>query len=128
MKCFYDEIHLCLCQQIAQQYVANCFEFDHNMNLYCSGPNGCENGGQCFQEQTLCPRVSVCQCPVCYYGARCQLSSTGFSLSLDAILGYHIRPNLSISGQPLAVAISLTLTLIITLLGLTNGASIIHYI
>jgi hypothetical protein len=121
LKCFYDEIHLCLCQQINQQYVANCFEFDHNMSLDCSGQSGCENGGRCFQEQTTCPRISVCQCLDCYYGSRCQLSTSGFSLSLDSILGYHIRPNLNISHQPSAVLISLILTLIITLIGLANG-------
>jgi hypothetical protein len=121
LKCFYDEIHLCFCQEIGHHYVSNCFEFDHNTSLDCSGQSACENGGQCFQEQTPCPRVSVCRCPICYYGARCQLSTSGFSLSLDAILGYHIRPNLNISHQPAAVLISLILTLIITLLGFTNG-------
>ncbi len=121
LKCFYDEIHLCLCQQIGHQYVANCFEFDHNTSLDCFGQSACENGGQCFQEQTSCPRVSVCRCSICYYGARCQLSTSGFSLSLDSILGYHIQPNLNISHQPAAVLISLILTLIITLLGFTNG-------
>jgi hypothetical protein len=50
-------------------YVSNCFEFDYNMSLYCSGQSGCENDGQCFQEYTTCPRISICQC---YYGARCQ--------------------------------------------------------
>ncbi len=43
------------------------------------------------------------------------------SLSLDAILGYHIRVNLNISHQPLPVLISLILTVIITLFGLVNG-------
>jgi hypothetical protein len=121
LKCFYDDLHLCLCQQIDHQRVANCFEFDHHMNSNFSGQSGCENGGQCFQERTTCPRVSVCQCPPCYYGARCQFSTSGFSLSLDAILGFHIRPNSNISLQSAAVLISLILTLIITLLGLTNG-------
>jgi hypothetical protein len=121
LKCFYDEIHVCLCQQLDQEYVSNCFEFDHNMSSYCSGENGCENGGQCFQEYTTCPRISICQCPQCYYGARCQLSTSGFSLSLDAILGYHIRANLNISHQPLPVLISLILMIILTILGFVNG-------
>ena len=81
----------------------------------------CENGGECFEEQRTCPRVAVCKCPKCYYGSRCQLSTNGFSLSLDAILNYHIRPNVNISHQPWAVLISLILTIIITLLGLANG-------
>jgi hypothetical protein len=57
LKCFYDEIYLCLCQQI---YQANYFQFYHNITLDCYGESGCENNGQCFQEQTSCPRVSVC--------------------------------------------------------------------
>jgi hypothetical protein len=121
LKCFYDEIHFCLCQQISHQYVANCFEFDHNMSSFCAGQNVCENDGQCFQEQTPCSRVFACRCPICYYGVQCQLSTSGFSLSLDAILGYHIRPNLNISQQPSAVLISLVLMVIITLLGFANG-------
>ncbi|CAF5127723.1 unnamed protein product, partial [Rotaria socialis] len=45
----------------------------------------------------------MCVCPRCFYGARCQFSTHGFSLSLDAILGYHIRPGTSILNQPTAV-------------------------
>ena len=122
LRCFYDEIHLCFCQQIAhEEYVSNCLQFDHGMNFYCSGENACQNGGQCFQEQTSCPRVSICRCPTCYYGAQCQLSTNGFSLSLDAILGYSIRPNVNLSDQSLPVLISLIFTVIITFLGFING-------
>ena len=74
-----------------------------------------------FKNNTTCPRISICLCPVCFYGTRCQFSTNGFSLSLDAILGYHIRPNINISHQPSAVLISLILTVIITLLGFING-------
>ena len=83
------------------------------MSLFCSG--------QCFEEQTFCSRASICRCPICCYGVRCQLSTSGFSLSLDAILGYHIRPNLNISHQPSAVLISLVLMKIFTLSGFVNG-------
>ena len=123
LKCFYDEQQLCICQQIQQRFVTNCFDFDHQTNVYCSGENGCENGGECFEEQTSCPRISICKCPVCFYGSRCQLTSNGFSLSLDSILGYHIQPNLSFTNQPIAVSISLTLTIIIIILGLIDGIS-----
>ena len=80
-----------------------------------------KNGGECFEEQTSCPRISICKCPVCFYESRCQLTSNGFSLSLDSILGYHIQPNISFTNQPIAVSISLTLTIIIIILGLING-------
>jgi hypothetical protein len=56
------------------------------------------------------------------------LDRNGFSLSLDPILGYHIRPNFNISQQPSAILISLILTVFILVLGLTNGIlSIITY-
>jgi hypothetical protein len=121
LSCFYDEIHFCLCQQLDQQRVANCFEFDHNRNMHCYGQNGCENGGRCFQEYTDCPRTSICECPLCYYGAQCQLSTNGFSLSLDAIIGYHILPNIKIIHQPCAVLVSLVLSTIIIIAGIING-------
>jgi hypothetical protein len=121
LSCFYDEHHLCLCQQLDQQRVANCLDFDHNTNLNCLDQGGCENGGQCLEENTTCPRVSICVCPVCFSGNRCQFSTRVFSFSLDAILSYHIQPNLNISRQPFIVLISLIITVIITFLGLING-------
>ncbi|CAF4408372.1 unnamed protein product, partial [Adineta steineri] len=103
LSCFYDEQRFCLCQQINQQRVANCFDFDPYTESNCSSQYHCENGGKCFQEDSKCPKYFHCQCPVCYYGTRCQLTTKGFSLSLDAILGYHIYPNINIFNQPRAV-------------------------
>jgi len=77
------------------------------MNLNCSGQSGCLNGGKCYQENINCPRISMCQCLDCYFGRICQLDTNGYSLSLDAILGYHIQPNIRISQQSHAVLISL---------------------
>ncbi|CAF4211338.1 unnamed protein product, partial [Rotaria magnacalcarata] len=73
------------------------------MRLDCFGQNECQNGGQCFQDNRVCPQVSICVCPRCYYGVQCQFSTHGFSLSLDAILSYHIKPRANIRKQPLAV-------------------------
>ncbi len=49
------------------------------------------------------------------------MSTNGFSLSLDAILGYHIRSNVGIAHQSAAVLVSLVLSIIITFGGLANG-------
>ncbi len=125
ISCFYDKTQFCLCQQLDQQRVTNCFEFDHDIDLTCSGTSGCINGGQCFQESGKCSKFSICKCPDCFYGTRCHLSTNGFSLSLDAILGYHIRPNINISGQSTAVIISLILTILIALVGIINGISLL---
>ncbi len=79
---------------------------------------GCENDRVCFQDNLKCPTTSICVCPKCFYGSQSQLNSNGCSLSLDAILGCHIRPNINIAHQPVSVIISLILTVIITIAGM----------
>jgi hypothetical protein len=91
------------------------------MQMNCSGASACENGGECFQDDSICPQTTLCVCPSCFYGTRCQLSTYGYSLSLDAILGYHIRLNVNISRQPIAVLLSLIISILITLFGIANG-------
>jgi hypothetical protein len=63
----------------------------------------------------------LCICPPCFYGRRCQFSTSGFGLSLDAILGYHILPDVSLGQQPSIIKISLSLTIILMVTGLVNG-------
>jgi hypothetical protein len=121
LSCFYDDIHFCLCYDFGQQRLANCFNFDHNMTFNCLGQSECENDAQCLQDHPECPTRSVCICPPCHYGRRCQFSTNGFGLSLDAILGYHILPNLSLADQPFIIKISLALTIIFMVTGLING-------
>ncbi|CAF1047754.1 unnamed protein product [Rotaria sordida] len=121
LSCFYDDIHLCLCNNHGSHRVANCFEFDHHMKSDCLGRSGCENGAQCFQDSSTCAQTSICVCPACFYGVRCQFSTSGFGLSLDAILGYHILPHHSILHQPYPVQISAALTVIMVITGLING-------
>ena len=121
LNCFYDEIHLCLCYNFNGKRLADCFEFDHNMTFDCSGQNECENGGQCFQNNERCPSRSICMCSPCYYGRRCQFSTSGFGLSLDTILGYHIFPNVNIENQSTIVKFSLSLTIIFIIIGLIDG-------
>ncbi|CAF4816740.1 unnamed protein product, partial [Rotaria sp. Silwood2] len=117
LSCFYDDIHLCLCYDYHKQRFANCFEFDHNMTFDCLGQSVCQNGGQCFQDTPNCPKKSICVCSSCFYGTQCQFSTSGFGLSLDAILGYHIIPNVSIKHQSTIVKISLVLDIILNIAG-----------
>jgi hypothetical protein len=91
------------------------------MAFDCLGQSECENGGQCFQDTPDCPQRSICLCPPCFYGRRCQFSTNGFGLSLDGILGYHILPHVSITQQPSIVQFSVTLTIIFIIAGLING-------
>jgi hypothetical protein len=87
----------------------------------CSGRSHCENGAQCLQDSLTCPKTSICVCPSCFYGTRCQFSSEGFGLSLDAILGYHIIPHISITQQSSIVQMSVALTVVMTAIGLANS-------
>ncbi|CAF4392432.1 unnamed protein product [Rotaria sp. Silwood2] len=121
LSCFYDDLHICLCYDYGKQRLANCFDFNHNMKFDCLGQSVHENEGQCFQDSLDCPQRSMCICPTCFYGTRCQFSSSEFRLSLDAILGYHIQSHISLIHQPNIIKISLTLTLIFMVAGLING-------
>ncbi|CAF1407518.1 unnamed protein product [Adineta ricciae] len=105
--CFYDEIHFCLCDLHRR---ANCFEFNHNITYNCHGYNLCENGGQCFQDDKICPTRAICGCSECYYGSKCQFSTIGSTLSLDVILGYQIYPNITINQQPMVIRVTIVLS------------------
>ncbi|UJR29387.1 hypothetical protein I4U23_010599 [Adineta vaga] len=120
LVCFYDDIHFCLCDLNRR---SNCFEFEHNLTNDCHGQNSCENGGQCFTDDPKCPTSSICVCPECFYGSRCQFSTKGSTFSLDTILGYQIRPNIGIIQQSLIVHITTAVTTIVFVLGFVNSFS-----
>jgi hypothetical protein len=115
LHCFYDERYMCLCDE---DHRANCLTFDHNKTYKCQDDYGdCENGAQCFLDGEDCPLSSACLCLDCYYGSKCQFSTYGLGLSLDAILGYHIKPNVQVSDQSTYVKVSIGLTTIIFIVG-----------
>ncbi|CAF3051659.1 unnamed protein product [Rotaria sp. Silwood2] len=120
-SCFYDDRYICICYDYEQRRLANCFDFNHDMKFDCLGQSVCENEGQCFQDMPDCPRRSVCICPRCFYGERCQFTSSGFGLSLDPIIGYHIQPQISLLYQPTIVKVSLAFTIIFMIAGIING-------
>ncbi|CAF1688094.1 unnamed protein product, partial [Adineta ricciae] len=95
LKCFHDnEAFMCLCNE---EGYANCF---HRPN---------------------CPLSTFCVCEDCFYGSKCQFTTKEFGLSLDAILGYQIRPHISINHQPSIVKIPIALTIIMLVIGLVNS-------
>lgn len=116
--CFYDNVHICLC---TLDRLANCLEFDHNMTYECEKSKYCGDGGQCFQDDLKCPTSSFCACHQCYFGSRCQFSTQGSTLSLDIILGYHIRLQSTINEQPTIVKTAIALASIILAVRLVNG-------
>ncbi|CAF1286612.1 unnamed protein product [Rotaria sordida] len=112
--CFYDDSYICYCYN---NDTPNCFIFNHNMTYNCHGYSYCQNGGRCYQNDIVCPTSSMCECTDCFYGSRCQFPSKGFGLSLDLVLGPHIRPN----NHSLVVRISISIVLLLTILGFING-------
>ncbi|CAF4548267.1 unnamed protein product [Rotaria sp. Silwood2] len=121
ISCFHDDHHICLCYDYKQKRLANCLDFNHNMKFDCLGESVCENNGQCFQDTPDCPQKSICICPSCVYGTRCQFSANLFGLSLDPIIGYHIQPHINFTNQPTIVKISSALTIIFIIVGFVNG-------
>ncbi|UJR12840.1 hypothetical protein I4U23_017014 [Adineta vaga] len=119
LSCFYDlDTFLCLCTNDRH---ANCFNFDFHIENDCRGNNYCLNKGKCFQDLPQCPTISVCSCADCHYGSRCQFSTKTYGISLDAILGYHIRPNLSFFKQSKPVKTSMALVITISTLGMISS-------
>ncbi|CAF1467884.1 unnamed protein product [Adineta ricciae] len=119
LMCFHDnDLFMCLC---TKEKYANCFHFNFTMNYNCLGQNDCLNDGQCFQNHPHCPTKTMCVCPDCFYGDKCQLTTRHFGLSLDAILGYHIHSHLSITQQTMPVQISLILATLIFIIGIITG-------
>jgi hypothetical protein len=68
-----------------------------------------------------CPYSIFCVCTDCFYGSKCQFTTKGSGLTLDAILGYQIRPHLSVNRQPFIVKLSIGLTVIMFVIGLVNS-------
>ncbi|CAF0832608.1 unnamed protein product [Adineta ricciae] len=118
LQCFYDEKHICICDR---SRFSNCFEFNHTMSYDCQQSDYCENKGECFQDNATCPTMAQCMCKKCYYGSKCQLTTEGFSLSLDVIFGYRIKPFVPFFRQPIAVKVTAAVTMIMFILGLLNG-------
>ena len=119
LPCFHDDDqYLCLCTYDRR---ANCLTFEHHMNYNCSELSYCANGGLCFQNMEKCPTAARCACPKCFLGTRCQISTQGFGLSLDIILGYQIRLGRSFNDQPLTIKVSGFITFLMLLIGLING-------
>jgi hypothetical protein len=119
LGCFHDRNHfMCLCTSDRR---ANCFSFDQDVKPSCQQMSYCENGGQCYQDHLTCPTAAICACPTCFFGARCQLSTQGYSIPLDVTLGYRIQPKRSFSHQSLEFLVSIVVTVVMLTAGLING-------
>ncbi|CAF3858767.1 unnamed protein product, partial [Rotaria sp. Silwood1] len=117
LMCFYDDIFICICDL---DRFANCFNFNHSIVYNCQDSNVCENNRQCLINNATCPRITFCICPDCFYGIKCQFSTRGFVLSLDAILGYHIKPNINLSRQSSTVKVTILINTSILIIGIIS--------
>jgi len=115
LPCFHDEDQfICLCTYDRR---ANWFSFDYYTKYNCSYTSHCENDGQCFQNSLTCPS--------CYFGTRCHLSTKGFGLPLDVILGYQILPGTAFTKQPLTLLMSVFITVLMLVIGLINERNLL---
>lgn len=96
------------------------FNRERHATYDCQYLNGCENEGKCFRGR-LCPMSVACICSECYYGTRCQFSTKGTGFSLDTILGYEIRRDISIVQQPASIKVSIAIMVIMLLASIFNG-------
>ncbi|CAF3293516.1 unnamed protein product [Rotaria sp. Silwood2] len=119
LMCFYDEYFMCVCDS---DRFSNCFEFNNTIKYNCNEKNLCYNDGQCFLNNETCPTTFICVCNDCYYGKQCQFSTSDFIFSLDPILGYHIKPSISLHQQPFIVKFSIIITTIMLILELIMGS------
>jgi len=129
LSCFHDDIYLCVCENYKQQRYAKCMTYDDNFLSKCSDNNRCDYNGQCFQYNHIyfkltefyCQHSTWCVCNQCYYGARCQFSTSGFGLTIDNILGYQIETQTKLIHQPIIVQVSVALTIIYLIIGCINS-------
>ena len=118
LVCFYEPLYVCLCTTDRR---ADCFEFESNSISNCEGETFCDNEGQCFRDDPVCPQKVTCGCRPCYFGSRCQFSTAEAGLSLDVILGYHIQVKAPLSQQPSILFISIAIAGLLCVVGLTDA-------
>ncbi|CAF4025794.1 unnamed protein product, partial [Rotaria sordida] len=95
--------------------------FIDESTFVCQDNVYCENDGICLQDRPTCPESILCVCADCFFGDRCQFYAKGIGLTLDDILRYTIRPNLTFNDQSIVIKLSSALIMIIFIAGLLNS-------
>jgi len=132
LSCFLDDIYLCMClsDNDTKDRQAICMRFSKELVNNCSDDSHCRFHGQCFHYDLQssyyhdgpgCLKSTWCKCNRCYYGTQCEFTTSGFGLSIDSILGYHIETQTKLIHQPLIVQISLVLTIVYFIFGSINS-------
>ena len=108
LLCFRDDVYLCICS--GKHDRVDCFEYDYTLDQ-CSH---CLAGGRCIKEDRL---QSICLCPPCYSGAKCQFNSNSFAFILDQLF----FTDLTSSNQKMTVYLLIIGPLLLTLIALPNN-------
>ncbi|UJR18227.1 hypothetical protein I4U23_005126 [Adineta vaga] len=123
-KCFYDEAYLCFCDK---DRLPQCYFFQRQ-STQCT-VDYCQNQGHCVQNNFNGAWYFACVCSGCSYGSLCQLTTSQYTLSLDALLGRDILTNVSLSEQSMVIKIVLTILILMLTLGfISNALSTITFI
>ncbi|CAF1452729.1 unnamed protein product [Didymodactylos carnosus] len=125
LKCFFDEIYMCLCDQNG---LTDCLNYNHATVNCTENKSYCQNNGRCLQRKQKGQYDFVCLCPDCYYGALCHITMTQYALSLDAIIGSEILTDTSLVHQPTIILLALVLALLMVIVGIVfNTCSIVTF-
>ncbi|CAF4139559.1 unnamed protein product, partial [Rotaria sordida] len=123
IKCFIDEIHLCFC---TKYQIADCLIFQQESNdcpiKYCY------NSGKCIRNVYNARWDFGCVCSGCSYGSLCQLKTSQYALSLDALLGRDILVDVTFVNQTILIKLTFAIVLLMIVIGfISNILSIITF-
>ncbi|CAF1271786.1 unnamed protein product [Didymodactylos carnosus] len=116
-KCFVDEAHICFCNKHRSP---DCLVFLHEPTNCTT--DYCQNDGHCVQSQHNGIWDFGCVCTGCSYGALCQLKTSQYVLSLDAMLGADLLEDVPLILQPRLIKITLTVVVLMFILGFVSNA------
>lgn len=112
--CFYDNDLMCICRE---DNYTDCLNMQTNLKI-CD-KKWCSGRGVCVQDDEVCLTYSRCICDECAYGSICQFSTSGYSLSLDGIIGSHILLSVpDLSKQSSIVRSAVAIIIIVVLFGI----------
>jgi hypothetical protein len=111
LSCFQSSGYVCYCS--GEKGRASCLRYDEDFDR-CSV---CLNSGRCIREDQRETASSVCICPSCYSGARCQFHLDSFEVTYDTLL-YH---DLTSSYQHIVASCVIGCMLLIFIVALVNN-------
>ncbi len=113
---FHDETHMCICNR---HRLPQCFVFIHYIANCSSMNNICLNKALCLQDDELRnPLGYICICEQCFFGDFCQLTTSQYSVSLDALIGQRVAFDKPIYRQPASVQVCLAFVILFFVVGL----------